>query len=39
MGKPWGPNVTYIDDKAQTPDMFKFGISEVLPYYDNGADA
>ena len=36
MGKPWGPNVTYIDDKAQTPDMFKFGISEVLPLYDNG---
>lgn len=32
MGKPWGPNVTYIDDRGQTPNMFIFGISEILPY-------
>lgn len=31
MGKPFGGS--YIDDKGQTPNMFMFGISEILPIY------
>lgn len=32
MGKPWGPNVTYIDDRAFRPDEFIFLNSKILPY-------
>lgn len=31
MGKPWGNNVTYVDDKAMTPSHFKL----MMKYMNN----
>ena len=32
MGKPWGPNVLYIDDRASRPDEFITASSKILQY-------
>lgn len=34
MGKPWGHDVRYIDDRSMTPDVFMFCESANLPYDD-----
>ena len=31
MGKPWGPNVVYVDDNAYQPEQFMKTMAKILP--------